>query len=100
MGCKFVPTPLVAHEKLKLDDGSGKVDPTVFRSLIRCLQYLTASRPTIPFSVRLLFWFMQNPSQFHYSKAKRVLRHLKELGILAYCTLLRMKPDYFVGMGG
>ena len=39
------------NDKLSKDDNGVFVDPTLFRSMIESLLYLTASRPDICFSV-------------------------------------------------
>jgi hypothetical protein len=45
--CKPVNTPLVQNLKLLMDDGATKIDGKVYRSLIGCLLYLSATRPDI-----------------------------------------------------
>lgn len=82
--CKPVSTPLALNEKLIKEDGSDKVDASIYRSLIGCLMYLTATRPDILYAASLLSRFMQNPSELHLKVAKRVLRYVKgsiDLGI-------------------
>ncbi|KAL0379259.1 UNVERIFIED_CONTAM: Retrovirus-related Pol polyprotein from transposon RE1 [Sesamum radiatum] len=82
--CKTVTTPLVTGEKYKREDGSQKVDGSIYRSLIGSLLYLTATRPDIMFATSLLSRFMQSPSQIHYGAAKRILRYFqgtKDFGI-------------------
>ncbi|KAK4380916.1 Retrovirus-related Pol polyprotein from transposon RE2 [Sesamum angolense] len=82
--CKTVTTPLVTGEKYQKEDGSQKVDASIYRSLIGSLLYLTATRPDIMFATSLLSRFMQSPSQVHYAAAKRILRYLrgtKDFGI-------------------
>ncbi|KAL0329096.1 UNVERIFIED_CONTAM: Retrovirus-related Pol polyprotein from transposon RE2 [Sesamum radiatum] len=82
--CKTVTTPLVTGEKIPKEDGSQKVDGSMYRSLIGSLLYLTATRPDIMFATCLLSRFMQSPSQVHYAAAKRILRYLrgtKDFGI-------------------
>ena len=44
-------TPMVANAKLTNDPSDESVDVTLYRSMIGCLLYLTASRPDIAFSV-------------------------------------------------
>ncbi|KAK4386673.1 Retrovirus-related Pol polyprotein from transposon RE1 [Sesamum angolense] len=69
--CKTVTTPLVTGEKYQKEDGSQKVDGSMYRSLIGSLLYLTATRPDIMFATSLLSRFMQSPSQVHYGAAKK-----------------------------
>ena len=80
--CKPVSTPLVVSEKLSKEDGTSKVDCSLYRSLVGSLLYLTATRPEIMFAATLLSRFMQNPSQTHFGAAKRILRYLQ--GTLDY----------------
>ncbi|KAK4411578.1 Retrovirus-related Pol polyprotein from transposon RE1 [Sesamum angolense] len=68
--CKTVTTPLVTGKKYQKEDGSQKVDGSMYRSLIGSLLYLTATRPNIMFATSLLSRFMQSPSQVHYAAAK------------------------------
>ncbi|KAL0392757.1 UNVERIFIED_CONTAM: Retrovirus-related Pol polyprotein from transposon RE1 [Sesamum radiatum] len=75
--CKTVTTPLVTGEKYQKEDGSQKVDGSMYRSLIGSLLYLTATRPDIMFATSLLSRFMHSPSQVHYAAAKRILRYLR-----------------------
>ncbi|KAL0314080.1 UNVERIFIED_CONTAM: hypothetical protein Sangu_2252400 [Sesamum angustifolium] len=52
--CKTVSTPLVTDEKYQKEDGSQKVDGSMYRSLIGSLLYLTATRLDITFATSLL----------------------------------------------
>ena len=46
-------TPMGTNDKLSKDENDVSVDPTLFRSMIGSLLYLTASRPDICFSVEV-----------------------------------------------
>ncbi|KAL0340719.1 UNVERIFIED_CONTAM: Retrovirus-related Pol polyprotein from transposon RE2 [Sesamum radiatum] len=75
---------LYIKSQVSEEDGSQKVDGSMYRSLIGSLLYLTATRPDIMFATCLLSRFMQSPSQVHYAAAKRILRYLrgtKDFGI-------------------
>nr|GMD27100.1 Retrovirus-related Pol polyprotein from transposon RE1 [Ipomoea batatas] len=47
--CKSICTHLSQNEKFSKDEGVEKVDVTAHRSIIRCLMFLTATRPDIMF---------------------------------------------------
>ncbi|KAI4364351.1 hypothetical protein MLD38_020457 [Melastoma candidum] len=74
---KPVSTPMEVGAKLcKIDEGE-KVDPTLFKSLVGCLRYLTCTRPDILFSVGIVSRFMDMPTTKHMKAAKRILKYLK-----------------------
>ena len=50
---KAIHTPMSTSTKLDKDDRGINVDQKLYRSMIRSLLYLTASRPDIMFSVCL-----------------------------------------------
>ncbi|GJY10315.1 retrovirus-related pol polyprotein from transposon TNT 1-94 [Tanacetum coccineum] len=82
--CKPKDTSLLVNKKLMKEDGSSKVDSTLYRSLMRKLLYLTTTRHGIMFAASLLSRFMHNPSQVHMGVGKIILRYLqgtKEFGI-------------------
>ncbi|XP_052735542.1 secreted RxLR effector protein 161-like [Vigna angularis] len=76
-GCKSAATPMNQKEKFCREDGAEKVDEKLFRSLIGCLMYLTATRPDIMHSVSLLSRYMHCASEIHFQAAKRILRYVK-----------------------
>jgi hypothetical protein len=80
--CKSMETPMCQKEKLCKDDGTEQVDETLYRSLIGCLMYLTATRPDILYAVNVLSRFMNCAKESHFKAAKRVLRYVK--GTLNY----------------
>jgi hypothetical protein len=80
--CKSMTTPMNVKEKFCKDDGADKVDEAIYRSLIGCLMYLTATRPDIMHAVSLLSRFMHCASEVHFKAAKRVVRYIK--GTLSY----------------
>lgn len=73
---KPVATSVVMNKKLSKDDGTKKVDVTLYQSLEGNLLYLTATRPNIMFATSLLSRFMHSPSQIHFGAEKRVLCYL------------------------
>ncbi|RZC19132.1 Copia protein [Glycine soja] len=77
-GCKPAATPMNQKEKFCKEDGAEKVDEKLYRSLIGCLMYLSASRPDILHAVSLLSRYMNCASRIHFQAAKRVLRYVKD----------------------
>lgn len=74
--CKPCPTPCLPTTKLLKFDGVPLSDPTLYRSLVGGLQYLTFSRPDIAFAVNTLCQFMHTPTEPHFATVKHVLRYL------------------------
>ena len=80
--CKSVSTPLGKKEKLQKYDGGDLADEGLYRSLIGCLMYLTATRSNIMFPVSILSRFLNCASELHMVATNKVLRYLK--GTLSY----------------
>ncbi|XP_062099829.1 secreted RxLR effector protein 161-like [Humulus lupulus] len=63
--------------KQSTDDEHGvKVDPTLYKSMIGSLLYLTASRLDICFSVGLCARYQGNPMESHITARKRIIRYV------------------------
>ena len=69
-------TPMAANAKLTSDPSSKSVDVTLYRSMIGCLQYLTANRPNIVFSVGVCSRFQSNPKVSHLNTVKRIIKYV------------------------
>lgn len=79
-----VHNPIVPGCKLFKDENGVRIDETLFKQMVGCLMYLTATRPDLIFAVSLISRYMAKPSELHLMVAKRILRYLKgtiELGI-------------------
>ncbi|GKC27949.1 ribonuclease H-like domain-containing protein [Tanacetum coccineum] len=74
---KPVTTPIEAHKSLGKDEEGEDVDVHLYRSMIGCLMYLTASRPDIMFAVCLCARFQVTPKVSHLHAVKRIFRYLK-----------------------
>ena len=75
--CKPCVTPCHPNQKL-LNHGSPSFsDPTLYRSIVGALQYLTFTRPDIAYSVNQVCQFMHSPLESHFLAVKRILRYLR-----------------------
>eukprot|EP00253_Pinus_taeda_P005723 PITA_05723 len=70
-------TPTVMGLKLSKEDSSKDFDPSVYKSIVGSLMYLTATGPDIMFFVSLISRFMERPKEAHWQAAKRILRYVK-----------------------
>lgn len=70
------PTPMCPSHKLHKSDGPLLEEPTLYRSTVGSLQYLTWTRPDISFAVNKLSQYLQAPTVNHWLACKRVLWYL------------------------
>jgi spore germination protein GerM len=75
-GKSHARTPMSTNLKISANLTSKQVDPTLYRSMIGNLLYLTASRPDIAFSVRVCARFQANPKESHLTAVKRIIRYV------------------------
>jgi hypothetical protein len=59
----------------KKDEGPT-VDPTLYKSLVGSLLYLTSTRPDIMYATSLVSRFMESPKDSHWKMEKRILRYV------------------------
>ncbi|XP_065623228.1 secreted RxLR effector protein 161-like [Quercus suber] len=62
--------------KLSKDASGVDIDPTLYRSMIGSLLYLTASRPDIAFSVGVCARFQAAPKESHLTAVKQIIRYV------------------------
>ena len=62
--------------KLNCDAAGVEVDPTLYRSMIGSLLYLTAGRPDIAFSVGVCARFQAAPKESHLTAVKWIIRYI------------------------
>eukprot|EP00253_Pinus_taeda_P006843 PITA_06843 len=74
---KAAITPTVMGLKLSKEDSSKDFDPSLYKSIVGSLIYLTATRPNIMHVVSLISRFMERPKEAHWQAAKRILRYVK-----------------------
>eukprot|EP00253_Pinus_taeda_P016610 PITA_16610 len=73
---KPVHTPIIVSQHLSVD-GPFFSDPTLYRSLVGALQYLTITRPDIAHAINSVSQFLHAPTEDHFIAVKRILRYVK-----------------------
>lgn len=74
--CKGLTTPASTKEKAT-NHGPLFEDPTLYRSIVGGLQYLSLTRPEVTYSVHRASQFMHAPTTDNWVLVKRILRYLK-----------------------
>ncbi|WVZ79942.1 hypothetical protein U9M48_027464 [Paspalum notatum var. saurae] len=74
--CKPCNTPMDTQAKLS-SAGTPVADPTLYRSLVGVLQYLTFTRPDITYAVQQVCLHMHDPCEPHLTAVKRIIRYLQ-----------------------
>ncbi|PKI61253.1 hypothetical protein CRG98_018352 [Punica granatum] len=82
-----ISSPVAAGSRLSLHDGHPFEDPSLYRSVVGSLQYLSLTRLDIAYAVNQVCQFMHKPSMTHWLAIKRILRYLK--GTITYGLHLR-----------
>ncbi|GJW03741.1 retrovirus-related pol polyprotein from transposon RE1 [Tanacetum coccineum] len=72
----LVFTPLSTYANLTIN-GDLFSDPTLYRSLVGALQYLTITRPDLSYAVNQVSQFLHAPTNDHFQAVKRILRYVK-----------------------
>lgn len=100
--CNQCRTPSQSQTKLP-SKGPSILDPTLYRSLPGCLQYLTFTRPNISFTVQQIFLYMYDPQEPHFNMLKRMLcnnRGTIYFGIHIHPTMTTGLNSYSLPIGG
>ena len=72
-----VRTHMSPNVKLIIDLLGKSVDPSLYRSMIGSLLYLTASRPDISYNVRVCARYQANPKESHMTALKRIIKYVE-----------------------
>ena len=75
---KSVNTPVETVMTLSKKGQGAKVEPVYFKSLVRSLRYLIATRLDILYDVGLVTRYMESPRQIHLQNAKKILWYIKK----------------------
>ena len=70
------------NDKLAKDENCVSIDPTLFKSMIGTLLYLTTSKLDICFSVEVCARYQVNLKESHIVAVKRIIRYVN--GIADY----------------
>lgn len=70
-------TPMVSTAKLTAHDTNEADNPSLYRSLVGGLQYVTVTQPDAAYAVNRVCQFMHSPKDSHWQAVKRILRYLK-----------------------
>ena len=89
---EVVATPMNINEKLHREDGTEKVDPGLYRSLVGGLNYLTHTRPNIAFSISVVFRFLHSGTKQHFGAIRRILKCVA--GTINFGTWYRSVPNF------
>jgi hypothetical protein len=71
-------TPMSTSIKISSYLEGKSVDPSLYRSMIGSLLYLTASRPDIAFSVGVCARFQANPKESHLTVVKHIITYVND----------------------
>ena len=75
--CNPIRTPIDCGAKLSKKDEGEVVDPTIYKSLVGCLRYMTCTRSDILYAVGLVSRFMKKPKSMHWKAEKRILHYIR-----------------------
>ncbi|XP_062085785.1 uncharacterized mitochondrial protein AtMg00810-like [Humulus lupulus] len=70
-------TPLELNARYSLSDGVALSDPSLYRTLVGSLVYLTITRPDIAYAVHIVSQFVASPTTVHWAAVLRILRYLR-----------------------
>jgi hypothetical protein len=75
--CNSVNSPVETSIKLSKEGDDRVIEPTLYKSLVGRLRYLTITRLDTVYGVGLVSRYMEQPMQTQWLAAKRILRYIK-----------------------
>lgn len=72
-----MPTPMVSTIKLFSHDQPETDDPSLYRSVIGGLQYVTITQLDLPYALNKVCQSMHSPKETHWKFVKRIMRYLQ-----------------------
>ncbi|VFQ98670.1 unnamed protein product [Cuscuta campestris] len=91
VSCRPISTPVDTKDKLSSSSGTALPDPSLYRSIVGALQYLTFTRPDITYAVQQLCLHLHAPRDSHLTAMKRVLCYLS--GTATHFLLKRKRRE-------
>ena len=73
---KHASAPMSSFTKLNVDSSGVEMSPTLYRSIIKSLLYLIASRPDIAFSVGVCARYQAAPKESHLTAVKQIIKYI------------------------
>lgn len=93
LGSKPLATPLATGETL-VGEGSLFHYPTLYRSLVGALHYLTITRPHLSYVINVVNQFLHSPTNDHFNVVKRILCYVK--ATFYFGLSFTKRPESFV----
>ncbi|XP_021834587.1 uncharacterized protein LOC110774362 [Prunus avium] len=75
--CRPCSTPSKPHTQVLQSEGTLLSDPSLYRSVVGALQYLTFTRPDLSYAVNSVCQYMTAPTEIHWLLVKRILRYIQ-----------------------
>ncbi|XP_022857468.1 uncharacterized protein LOC111378488 [Olea europaea var. sylvestris] len=74
---KTIDTPLESNARYSSSDDIPLTDPTLYRTIVGCLVYLTITRPNIAYVIYIVSQFVSTPTTVHWATVVCILRYLR-----------------------
>ena len=95
LDAKPVATPLYTSTYFT-SQGVPFSDPTLYRSLVGALQYLTITRPDLSYAVNQVSQSLHAPMQDHFHAVKRIIRYVKSTLSYGFSPMLPLHLSWVI----